>query len=127
MDGSTGHQVEKQAIMTIKKVGVIGAGQMGNGIAHVSALNGYDVILNDVNEEAIDKALETIRGNLDRQLRRGIIADSDIDAALSRIKPSTDLEPLNDFMLKRFRDVKDRLDADIEQPGDLNELPNSEE
>lgn len=82
--------------MTIKKVGVIGAGQMGNGIAHVAALNGYDVILNDINEEAIDKALETIRGNLDRQHRRGIIADSDIDSTLQKIKPSTELDPLND-------------------------------
>ena len=82
--------------MAIKKVGVIGAGQMGNGIAHVSALNGYDVVLNDINEEAIDQALNTIRGNLERQQKRGIIADSDIDAALARIKPSTDLDPLNE-------------------------------
>jgi len=82
--------------MTIKKVGVIGAGQMGNGIAHVSALNGYDVVLNDISDEAIGNAMETIRGNLDRQLKRGIIADSDLDNALSRITPSTDADPLYD-------------------------------
>ena len=67
---------------------------MGNGIAHVSALNGYDVVLNDVSEEMIDAAMETIRGNLERQLRRGIIADSDVDGALSRIVPSLGLEPM---------------------------------
>ncbi len=69
---------------------------MGNGIAHVSALNGYDVVLNDISEEAIDAAMETIRGNLERQLRRGIIADSDIDGALSRITPSLGLEPMQE-------------------------------
>ena len=67
---------------------------MGNGIAHVAALNGYDVVLNDVSEEMIDAAMETIRGNLERQLRRGIIADSDVDGALSRIVPSLGLEPM---------------------------------
>ena len=69
---------------------------MGNGIAHVSALNGYDVVLNDVSEEMIDAAMETIRGNLERQLRRGIIADSDVDGALSRIVPSLGLEPMKE-------------------------------
>ena len=69
---------------------------MGNGIAHVAALNGYDVVLNDVSEEAIDAAMATIRGNLERQLRRGIIADSDVDGALSRIVPSLGLEPMKE-------------------------------
>ncbi len=69
---------------------------MGNGIAHVAALNGYDVVLNDVSEEAVDAAMETIRGNLERQLRRGIIADSDVDGALSRIVPSLGLEPMKE-------------------------------
>ncbi len=69
---------------------------MGNGIAHVSALNGYDVVLNDISEAAIDAAMATIRGNLERQLRRGIIADADVDGALSRIKPSLGLEPMQE-------------------------------
>ena len=69
---------------------------MGNGIAHVSALNGYDVVLNDISDEAIDAAMATIRSNLERQLRRGIIADADIDGALSRITPSLGLEPMKD-------------------------------
>ncbi len=82
--------------MTIRKVGVIGAGQMGNGIAHVSALNGYRVILNDISDDAIGTAMETIRGNLDRQLKRGIIADADVDKALSRITPALETDLLND-------------------------------
>ncbi|MXY39058.1 MAG: 3-hydroxybutyryl-CoA dehydrogenase [Rhodospirillaceae bacterium] len=82
--------------MTIEKVGVIGAGQMGNGIAHVSALNGYDVVLNDIDEAALDRAMATIRGNLERQLRRGVIADRDIDDALSRIVPSLGLEAMQE-------------------------------
>jgi len=77
-------------------VGVIGAGQMGNGIAHVSALNGYDVVLNDIDEAALDRAMTTIRGNLERQLRRGVIADRDIDDALSRIVPSLGLEAMQE-------------------------------
>jgi len=77
-------------------VGVIGAGQMGNGIAHVSALNGYDVVLNDIDEAVLDRAIATIRGNLERQLRRGVIADRDVDDALSRITPSLGLEPMQE-------------------------------
>ena len=77
-------------------MGVIGAGQMGNGIAHVSALNGYDVVLNDIDEAALDRAMATIRGNLERQLRRGVIADRDIDEALSRIVPSLGLEAMQE-------------------------------
>ncbi|MDE0256714.1 MAG: 3-hydroxybutyryl-CoA dehydrogenase [Rhodospirillaceae bacterium] len=80
----------------MEKVGVIGAGQMGNGIAHVSALNGYDVVLNDIDEAALDRAMTTIRGNLERQLRRGVIADRDIDDALSRIVPSLGLEAMQE-------------------------------
>ncbi|MCH8239332.1 MAG: NAD(P)-binding domain-containing protein, partial [Proteobacteria bacterium] len=52
--------------MSIKKVGVVGAGQMGNGIAHVIALAGYDVVLNDIDPARIDEALATINGNLSR-------------------------------------------------------------
>ncbi|MCY4066258.1 MAG: 3-hydroxybutyryl-CoA dehydrogenase [Rhodospirillaceae bacterium] len=91
-----GRGVERTRTLTIEKVGVIGAGQMGNGIAHVSALNGYDVVLNDIDEAALDGAMATIRGNLERQLRRGVIADSDIDATLSRIVPTLGLEAMKE-------------------------------
>lgn len=59
--------------MAIQSVGVIGAGQMGNGIAHVFALAGYDVLMTDISREALDRALAQIDHNLDRQVSRGKI------------------------------------------------------
>jgi len=69
----------------IKKIGVIGAGQMGNGIAHVAALAGLDVVLNDISQEQIDRALKTIEKNLDRQVRREVISADEKKAATGRI------------------------------------------
>ena len=74
----------------IKTIGVIGAGQMGNGIAHVAALAGHDVRLVDLSQEQVDKAMETIGRNLDRQVRRKIITKDDKAAALARIKTGID-------------------------------------
>jgi 3-hydroxybutyryl-CoA dehydrogenase len=82
--------------MKIEKVGVVGAGQMGNGIAHVCALAGYDVLMEDLNPEALGKARDTIRRNLSRQVSRGVIKQSDADAALARIRTATDLEGMRD-------------------------------
>ena len=80
----------------IKKVGIIGAGQMGNGIAHVAALAGYDVVINDIAKEKIEAALATINGNMARQVSKGTIADADRQAALGRIKPAPNYEALAD-------------------------------
>ncbi len=80
--------------MSIKSVGVIGAGQMGNGIAHVMALAEYDVMLNDVSQEPLDNALATIRANMERQASRGKISDDDVQAALGRIKTTLNLPEL---------------------------------
>jgi len=80
--------------MGIQSVGVIGAGQMGNGIAHVFALAGFDVLLMDIDAAALDRALEVIRGNLDRQVSRDKIAPADRDAGLSRIRTTTNLPDL---------------------------------
>ncbi|MBV0913187.1 3-hydroxybutyryl-CoA dehydrogenase [Anianabacter salinae] len=77
--------------MEISTIGVIGAGQMGNGIAHVMALAGYDVILNDIGQDALDKALVTVTGNLDRQVSRGKISEADKDAAMARIRTTLSL------------------------------------
>lgn len=74
----------------IGKVGVIGAGLMGNGIAHVAALSGLNVVLMDVNANALEKALATIARNMDRQVQRNVIAAGDKDAALKRIATATD-------------------------------------
>jgi 3-hydroxybutyryl-CoA dehydrogenase len=76
----------------IKTVGVIGAGQMGSGIAHVCALAGYDVVLHDVSQDRIDAGLVLIEKNLARQVGRGIIDDAAMAGALSRIKGSKGLE-----------------------------------
>ncbi len=77
--------------MEVKKIGVIGAGQMGNGIAHVMAIAGYDVVINDVNQTALDGAMATIQKNLARQASRGKISDSDVQAAMARITPTLSL------------------------------------
>ncbi len=73
----------------ITKLGVIGAGQMGNGIAHVAALSGLKVTLLDVSAAALEKAMATIGKNLERQLSKGAIAAADRDAALDRISTAT--------------------------------------
>jgi 3-hydroxybutyryl-CoA dehydrogenase len=81
---------------TIHKVGVIGAGQMGNGIAHVCALAGLHVLLNDIDVERISEGLATISGNLARQVSRQRISDEERHAALSRISAAQTLGDLGD-------------------------------
>ena len=76
----------------IKTVGVIGAGQMGSGIAHVVALGGYDVRLHDISRERIDAGLAVIEKNMSRQVGRGLITDEEMGAALARIQPAETLE-----------------------------------
>ncbi|SCZ70492.1 3-hydroxyacyl-CoA dehydrogenase [Epibacterium ulvae] len=77
--------------MDIESVGVIGAGQMGNGIAHVMALAGYNVVLNDVNQTALDTALVQIHKNMARQVSREKITQSTMDTAIARIQTSLSL------------------------------------
>ena len=84
--------------MEIRSVGIVGAGQMGNGIAHVFAMAGYDVLLNDVNPEMLGKAIATIDKNMERQVSRGKLAAEDKAAAMARIKTTAvlaDLGPLD--------------------------------
>jgi len=76
----------------LKTIGVIGAGQMGNGIAHVSALAGYDVVLSDISEESLAKGMKAIERNMARQVGRGQYDQGDMDTALGRIKPTTVLK-----------------------------------
>jgi len=82
--------------MSIERVGIIGAGQMGGGIAHVCALAGYDVILEDVNAEALGRAKGLIEKNMHRQAARGLIKDETIDPALKRISTSQNFDDLKD-------------------------------
>jgi 3-hydroxybutyryl-CoA dehydrogenase len=80
----------------IARVGVIGAGQMGNGIAHVCALAGLDVVMLDVKSKALDAAVDTITRNMDRQVNRKLIAEDDKFEALARIRTSMDYADLGD-------------------------------
>jgi len=81
-------------MIDIHRVGVIGAGQMGNGIAHVCALAGFEVALNDVSEERIKAGIATINGNLARQVVRRAISENDRQAALGRIAAATAVDAL---------------------------------
>tara|TARA_B100000678_G_scaffold10694_1_gene8712 strand:- start:16507 stop:17385 length:879 start_codon:yes stop_codon:yes gene_type:complete len=83
----------------LKKIGVVGAGQMGNGIAHVCALAGYSVVLNDVSNEALSKAGKTIEKNLQRQVSREFITLDEMKAATSRIEYNSDLKSFEDVDL----------------------------
>jgi 3-hydroxybutyryl-CoA dehydrogenase len=102
----------------IKTVGVVGAGQMGNGIAHVCALAGYDVLLNDADSARIDAALQTITKNLGRQVHRETISAADSDAALKRIKAAPKLASLEacDLVIESIveeADAKKKVFADL--------------
>ncbi len=99
---------------SIKTVAVIGAGTMGNGIAHVFARAGYRVILRDVEQRYLDRGMETIAKNLDREVSKGKITEADKAAALARIHPSTDIVTLMgaDFAIEAVpeqRDLKIRV------------------
>jgi 3-hydroxybutyryl-CoA dehydrogenase len=116
-EARTGDQAETMAF-TIRKIGVIGAGQMGNGIAHVSALAGMDVLLNDISVDRINAGLATINGNLTRQVSRKLIAEEDRRAALARISPADSLDKLGDCDLviesaAEKEDVKRKIFADL--------------
>ena len=78
------------SLNSIQSVGVIGAGQMGSGIAHVCALAGYDVKIADLNEQVLQKAITSIDNNLGRQVARGRVSEDDKAAALKRINIGTD-------------------------------------
>ena len=113
------------AVDAIKTVGVLGAGTMGNGIAHVFARAGYRVILRDVEKRFLDRGLETIGKNLDREVKKGKISEADKPAILGRIEPTTDVGALAaaDFAVEavpeqlelKFRVLKD-VDA-VLRPG----------
>ena len=78
----------------IKSIGVLGAGQMGNGIAHVFAQQGYDVVLFDISETQLEKAVTTIRRNLERQAKKGVIAESLVAESVERITTTTEMTDL---------------------------------
>ena len=102
----------------IKTIGVVGAGQMGNGIAHVCALAGYDVILNDISQDALDAGVITIEKNLSRQLSRELISIDEMKAAQARITTSVAMDPLGNADLAieaatENREVKEKIFASL--------------
>jgi len=85
--------------MPVQKVGIIGSGQMGNGIAHVCALAGIEVLLNDIDEQRLKAGISVIEANMNRQIARSIITPEEKEAALARITPATTLAELADVDL----------------------------
>ncbi|MBT5072978.1 MAG: 3-hydroxybutyryl-CoA dehydrogenase [Kordiimonadaceae bacterium] len=113
--------------MMIKSVGVIGAGQMGNGIAHVFALAGYNVLVSDISRDALDKATKVIEKNIQRQISKDIITQEDGKAALARIETTVGLSDFSDvdFAIEAATENEDVKKAifkelsDVMKPGAL--------
>ena len=106
--------------MDIKTVGVVGAGTMGNGIAHVFAKSGYNVVLCDVEERFLQRALDTIGKNLEREASKGKITAQEKDATLGRIRSTTDREALAavDFVVEAATEkfeIKSQLFRDLDR------------
>jgi 3-hydroxybutyryl-CoA dehydrogenase len=102
----------------IRKIGVIGAGQMGNGIAHVCALGGLDVLLNDLSPDRIKAGLATINGNMARQVGRGLVSEEQRQAALGRIGAAETYDALADCALViesavEKEDIKKKIFAEV--------------
>ena len=102
------------AIDAIKTVAVLGAGTMGNGIAHVFAKSGYSVILRDVDQKYLDRALDSISKNLDREVKKAKITEADKPAILSRIRATTDASAISaaDFAVEAVpeqRELKEHV------------------
>ena len=102
----------------IKTVGVVGAGQMGNGIAHVCALAGYDVVLNDISQDTLEKGVGTIEKNLSRQVARELITLDEMKAAQARIRTTVSMDPLAEIDLAieaatEHRETKEKIFANL--------------
>ncbi|MGB8280855.1 MAG: 3-hydroxybutyryl-CoA dehydrogenase [Pseudolabrys sp.] len=105
-------------VVKIQNVGVIGAGQMGNGIAHVCALAGYSVQLNDLSADRIKAGMAAINGNMARQVGKKLISEDDRKAALARIKPAEKYDALSDCDLvietaTEKEEVKRKIFSDV--------------
>jgi 3-hydroxybutyryl-CoA dehydrogenase len=102
-----------------EKIAVVGAGQMGNGIAHVFAQSGFPVVMIDVAQAALDKGRSTIEKNLDRQVKKGTLQEADKTATLERIETKTSLDAASDAALiieaaTENRDLKFRIFSDLD-------------
>lgn len=111
--------------MDIKKIGVIGAGQMGNGIAQVCAMSGYDVVLRDIEQRFIDSGMAAINKSLDRMLSKEKITAQDREAALGRITTTLELSDMKDcdFVVEAIPEI---LDLKLETFRTLDEVTRPE-
>jgi 3-hydroxybutyryl-CoA dehydrogenase len=109
------------SVDAIKTVGVLGAGTMGNGIAHVFAKSGYNVVLRDVETRFLDRGLDTISKNLDREVKKGKIAEGEKPKVLGRIRATTELAPLAaaDFVVEA---VPERLELKQHVLGEADKI-----
>lgn len=106
--------------MEIKTFGVIGAGQMGNGIAQVAAMSGVDVIMNDIAPQFVEKGMKTITRNLDRNVEKGKLSKEERDAVVSRIKSTVELKDMAsaDFAVEAAterQDLKFQIFKDLDE------------
>nr|WP_320190320.1 3-hydroxybutyryl-CoA dehydrogenase [uncultured Desulfobacter sp.] len=106
--------------MEVKTFGVVGSGQMGNGIAQVAAASGMNVIMSDIKEEFCEKGLATISGSMDRLLKKEKITQADKDATLGRITTTTDLKDMAkaDFVVEAAverEDLKFQIFRDLDK------------
>jgi enoyl-CoA hydratase/3-hydroxyacyl-CoA dehydrogenase len=100
--------------LEIKKITVIGAGTMGHGIAHVACLGGYETVLQDISEEMLGRAKETVRKNLNKAAERNLITKDEADAAVSRLSTISDLEGAvrdADFVIEAIPEI---IEAKVE-------------
>src|SRR3954470_15100429 len=102
-----------------ERVAVVGAGQMGNGIAHVFAQSGYDVTMVDVSADALKRGKDTIAGNLDRQIKKGTLQAADKDAILGRVATAQSMDGVKDSTLvieaaTENRDLKFKIFGDLD-------------
>src|SRR5690349_1005473 len=109
------------------RVAVLGAGQMGNGIAHVFAQSGFDVTMIDIADAALQKGRDTIAGNLDRQIKKGTLQAAEKDAVLGRIATSTSLDAVKGATLvieaaTENKDLKFRIFSDLDAKADANAI-----
>jgi 3-hydroxybutyryl-CoA dehydrogenase len=104
----------------IRRIGIVGAGTMGNGIAQAFAVAGYPVVLRDIAQKALDHGVDTVRKSLDRLVAKDKLTAADAEAAFKRIEPTTELEPLGaadlvvEAVLEKF-EIKKAVIADIER------------
>jgi len=122
--------------MEVKTYGVIGSGQMGNGIAQVAAMSGLYVIMNDINDEFVDKGYATITKNLDRSVEKGKISKEDRDGTLERITKSVDIRDMancdfvveaaterEDLKFKIFQDLDSICNPDVILATNTSSIP----